>query len=189
MNIQSNYLENGAALEAIKETQSRMNAMSLIHQKLYQADSLVSINMSKYINELVNYLMESFGENKQIQTLIYVADVELDVSQAVPIGLILNEALTNSIKYAFKNDGNIIIKVLLEPVEKNQWTLIIADNGRGLPVGFNLKESNSVGMALIETLTEQIAGKLHLNSEHGLEISVTFTKTETAENTLASEVL
>ncbi len=101
MNIQARHLESGEALHAIRESQSRMNTMSLIHQKLYQSPSLVSIDMFTYINELVNYLIKSFGRDKKIDAVIDIANVELDVSQVVPIGLILNEAITNSMKYAF----------------------------------------------------------------------------------------
>lgn len=180
MNIQSNYLENSAALEAIKESQSRMNSMLLIHQKLYQSDSFVSIGMNKYIHDLVNYLIESFGYNKKIDKIINVTNVELAISQAVPIGLILNEAVTNSIKYAFrKDDSKVIIKVSLQRKSDGQWKLVTADNGIGLPDDFNFKKPGTVGITLIETLTEQIGGKLHFNSEHGLEISITFAKSET----------
>ncbi|MEO7043892.1 MAG: histidine kinase dimerization/phosphoacceptor domain -containing protein [Ferruginibacter sp.] len=176
MNIQSNSLEKGVALDAIKASQRRMNAMSLIHQKLYQSSSLVSINMPKYISELCAYLMEGFGEDKKISIKIDVEDVEFDVSQAVPIGLILNEAVTNSVKYAFDNNKNNCIKVLLKPQSDDKWTLSIFDNGKGLPPGFNFKKSNSIGITLVETLTEQLGGILHFKNENGLKISITFIK-------------
>lgn len=184
MNIQSNYLENKAALEAIKESQSRMNAMSLIHQKLYQSSSLVSIDMGKYIGELCSYLVEGFGENKQIEIIIDVANVELDTSQAVPIGLILNEAITNSIKYAFEKSNGGKIKLSLQPDGKNKWILSISDNGKGLPENFEFKKNNSVGMVLIETLTEQIGGALEFHNRNGLEIRIIFAKVSSVKTTL-----
>lgn len=188
MNIQSSYLESGEALDAIKETQSRMNAMSLIHQKLYQSASLVSINMHKYVGELINYLMESFNKNKKIKAIIDIANVDLDVSQAVPIGLILNEAVTNSIKYAFTDVAGGTIKVSLQPVEEDEWLLVIADNGKGLPRDLDYKKKNSVGIVLIETLAEQIGGFLHFNNDGGLTICIKFVKTEPAGIPLLSEI-
>lgn len=185
MNIQSNYLEKGLALDAIKASQSRMNAMSLIHQKLYQSSSLVSINMPKYISELCAYLMEGFGEDKKISIKIDVEDVEFDVSQAVPIGLILNEAVTNSIKYAFDDNENNYIKISLNSQSDDKWTLSIYDNGKGLLPESHLKKGNSIGVTLMETLTEQLGGILQFKNEKGLEISITFIKSlpvKTAEN-------
>lgn len=176
MNIQSNYLEKGVALDAIKASQSRMNAMSLIHQKLYQSSSLVSINMLKYTSELCTYLMDGFGEDKKISVKIDVEDVEFDISQAVPIGLILNEAVTNSMKYAFENNEDSCIKISLKCLSDDKWILGIEDNGKGLPPGFHFKKSNSIGITLMETLTEQLGGILHFKNESGLKISITFIK-------------
>ncbi len=188
MNIQSNFLPDGAALDAIKESQSRVNAMSLIHQKLYQSPSFISVNMDKYIKELVDYIMQSFGGNKKIDSIINVPDVELDVSHAVPIGLILNEAVTNSIKYAFKNSKPAVVKISLQPSGEDQWLLLIADNGPGLLPDFDYKKSGSIGMALIETLAEQLGGTLHFNNTDGLEISISFVKSVLSKNRLGNEI-
>ncbi len=182
MNIQSNYLDKGVALDAIKASQSRMNAMSLIHQKLYQSSSLTSINMHKYISELCTYLIESFGGDKKISINIEVEEVDFDVSQAVPIGLILNEAVTNSIKYAFDDSEDNCINISLNSQSDDLWTLEIADNGKGLPPGVHLKKSNSIGITLVETLTEQLGGILHFRNEDGLMISITFTKSLPGKN-------
>lgn len=182
MNIQSNYLGEGVALDAIKASQSRMNAMSLIHQKLYQSSSLVSINILKYTSELCTYLMEGFDEDKKIAIQIDIKDVEFDISQAVPIGLILNEAVTNSIKYAFDKNEDNCIKISLNSQSDDLWTLGIADNGKGLPPGFHLKKSNSIGITLMETLTEQLGGVMDFKNENGLKISITFIKSLPGKN-------
>lgn len=188
MNIQSSYLQNSDALEAIKESQSRMNAMSLIHQKLYQSASLVSINMNKYINELVNYLLESFNNNNHIKAVIDVENMELDISQAVPIGLILNEAITNSIKYAFVENQKGIITILLKPDRDDEWTLTVGDNGKGLPPDFDFEKRGSIGFNLIKTLTEQIGGVVQFKNEDGFKISIKFTKAVSEKNILNSEI-
>lgn len=174
MNIQSTYLESGAALDAIRESQSRMNAMSLIHQKLYQSSSLVSINMRTYIGELVRYLMEGLGHGRRITHVLDVEDVELDVAHTVPLGLILNEAVTNSIKYAFPGEREGVIMISLQQDGYEEWTLTITDNGVGLPPGFDIHESSSIGMTLITTLTEQIGGILDLSEGPGLAITIRF---------------
>ncbi|MEI9910242.1 MAG: histidine kinase dimerization/phosphoacceptor domain -containing protein [Bacteroidota bacterium] len=188
MNIQSTYLESGAALDAIRESQSRMNAMSLIHQKLYQSSSLVAINMQSYIGELIRYLLENFAGNQNIKPEIDITAVELDVSQAIPIGLILNEAITNSIKYAFPVSKKGQITIVLKPKERDNWTLTIADNGVGLPGGFDFGKSETIGMMLIRTLCEQIGGTLSLKNEGGLEIMICFMKEISVKTRLKSDI-
>lgn len=182
MNIQSNYLEKGVALDAIKASQSRMNAMSLIHEKLYQSSSLVSINMHKYITELCTYLVESFGGDKNVAIQIDADEVDFDVSQAVPLGLILNEAITNAIKYAFVGNKNNCLNISLISTGDDLWTLEIRDNGKGLPSTLQFRKSNSIGITLMETLTEQLNGKMDLKNDGGLKISITFAKLLTLKN-------
>ena len=101
LNSQSAYINNEPALTAIHDSQHRVHAMSLIHQKLYSSENVSSIDISLYIRELVSYLADSFNTGQRIRFEFDVEPLELDVSQAVPLGLILNEAITNSIKYAF----------------------------------------------------------------------------------------
>src|SRR5262249_22759774 len=101
LNSQSAYIDNEPALTAIHDSQHRVQAMSLIHQKLYNSENLSSIEMSNYIRELAYNLRDSFNAGKHIRFNFNIESIEMDVSQAVPVGLILNEAITNSIKYAF----------------------------------------------------------------------------------------
>jgi two-component sensor histidine kinase len=178
LNTQSAYLENKDALTAIQNSQHRMYAMSLIHQKLYQSDNLASIDMSWYIHELVNYLKECFGTaDKKINYNLDTQPIEFNVTYAVPLGLILNEAISNAIKYAFtgKEKGNINI-VLQKDADNSDdsYHLIIADNGTGLPQGFELIERESLGMDLMIGLTDQLDGTLELQNNNGLTIIITF---------------
>ncbi|TDO24264.1 histidine kinase dimerization/phosphoacceptor domain -containing protein [Pedobacter duraquae] len=174
LNTQSAYLDNGDALDAIKNSQHRMHAMSLIHQKLYQSDNLASIDMSHYIKELVDYLHDSFSSDHQISMSLDIAPIKLYVSQAVPLGLILNEAISNSIKYAFKNTGKGKIAISLQPVGEQQYLMCIADNGSGLPEGFDLEETSSLGMSLMRGLTDQLEGEFALQDKDGLRVCITF---------------
>jgi two-component sensor histidine kinase/tetratricopeptide (TPR) repeat protein len=178
LNTQSAYLNNQDALDAIKNSQHRMQAMSLIHQKLYQSDNVATIDMSVYIRELVEYLYDSFKQGKSITMHMDISPVKLDVSQAVPLGLILNEAISNSIKYAFKNTQNGRIDVLLQPVANGKYLMCIADNGVGLPNGFDPYNTSSLGMSLMQGLSQQLDGEFVLENNNGLRVCTTFKAVE-----------
>ena len=176
LNTQSAYLDNEDALMAIQNSQHRMHAMSLIHQKLYQSDNLANIDMSWYIYELINYMKECFDTDTKIHFHLDVEKTYLDVAQAVPIGLIINEAINNAIKYAFPLDrkGNVIIS--LQNIGGNNYKLLIADNGVGLPENFEDTERDSLGMNLMMGLTDQIDGTFEMKNENGLKITIAFTR-------------
>ncbi len=172
LNTQSIYLENNEALEAIRESQHRMHSISLIHQKLYQSDNIALIKMDEYIYELIQYLQESFSTSKNIEMVIDIKPVSLDVAQAVPIGLILNEAITNAIKYAFGPKTAGQINVLLGEYGTETLALTISDNGRGLPSDFKIENCTSLGMCLIKGLSKQLHGEVKISSNNGLTVQL-----------------
>ncbi|SHL97513.1 histidine kinase dimerization/phosphoacceptor domain -containing protein [Chitinophaga sp. CF418] len=173
LNTQAAFLDDKDALNAIRESRYRMQAISLIHQKLYQSENVAMIDMSAYIKDLVEYLKDGFSGVNKIRFDLQITPVNLDVSQSVPIGLILNEAITNSIKYAFT--GNGIITISLLETAPGQLTLIIADNGVGLSAeGNNQARKQSMGMMLMNTLAEQLEGTLDIQSRNGVIITVNF---------------
>lgn len=175
LNIQSSNLQNEAAVKAIRESQARMYAMSLIHQKLYMNSQRASINMQRYIQELSAYLKESFDLGNRIALELDVDIIELDVSQAVPIGLILNEAITNSIKYGFPSNGAGKIRISLYHTPDQLVELVIRDNGVGLPADMDWQNSLSTGFSLISTLADQIDASLNVQSDEGVVIALKFT--------------
>lgn len=122
------------ALSAVLDSQHRIHAMSLIHQKLYLVDSSTSIDMRTYIQELVHYLGDSFDVGDKIELSLDVDNIFLDVSRAIPVGLIVNEAVTNTMKYAFSDRNAGQLKVSLKQLHDNRIELQIQDNGIGLPV-------------------------------------------------------
>jgi two-component sensor histidine kinase len=190
LNTQSAYLDNEDALMAIQNSQHRMHAMSLIHQKLYQSDNLANIDMSWYIYELISYMRECFDTDQKINFVLDTEKVYLDVAQAVPLGLIINEAINNAIKYAFPSDkkGDVIIE--LKNTEENNYQLLIADNGVGLPSNFEDTERNSLGMNLMMGLTDQIDGTFEMKNNNGLQIKIAFTRnTEFEGTTENSEII
>ncbi|GGH74091.1 two-component sensor histidine kinase [Filimonas zeae] len=178
LNSQSAYLDNEAAIAAIQNSQHRMHAMSLIHQKLYQTDNLTTINMPWYFRELADYMKHCFSIERKIEFALNIAPVELDVVQAVPVGLILNEAVSNAIKYAFPGNRRGTISISLQTAGEH-CLLSIADNGIGLPEGFDPAASDSLGMNLMQGLSAQLGGELELLNDNGLFIRLRFTTTHT----------
>jgi two-component sensor histidine kinase len=174
LGTQTEYLKTEEAIQAIGESQHRIQAMSLIHQKLYQSDNLSAINMSEYIHELVNSLRESFTIRQSIQFKFDVDKIELDLSHCIPLGLIMNEAITNSIKYAFPDNKEKIISISFKHVLKHQLLLTIGDNGIGLPSEFNIKKLDSMGMKLMQGLSDDIDAEFSASTYNGTEIRLAF---------------
>jgi two-component sensor histidine kinase len=176
LNTQSSYLNNNAALDAIRESQHRMYSMSLIHQKLYQAENVSSIDMNNYICDLVGYLKQSFDTGNKINFNLALKQISLDVVQAVPLGLILNEVITNSIKYAFPGDMRGNISIFLHPIDSEIFALTIKDDGVGLPEDFSLPTCKSLGMNLVSGLSKQLGAQLDISGEGGLTIRLLVTR-------------
>ena len=174
LNSQSVYINNDAALTAIHDSQHRVHAMSLIHQKLYGSENASSIDMSFYIRELVSYLRDSFNTAQRIRFELNVDALELDVSQAVPLGLILNEAITNSIKYAFPNNKEGVITISLSNKGQQRYLLTISDNGIGMPIHMKNKKPGSLGMSLMAGLSEDLDGHFSIENNNGTHIKISF---------------
>ena len=174
LNTQSAYLDNDAAIRAIQDSRHRMQTMSLIHQKLYQSENVSVIDMPVYINELVSYLKDVFSTGSGIRFEQDIAPVKLDVAQAVPVGLILNEVITNAIKYAFNGNGNGVIAISMHHVHSQNLLLSIRDTGKGLPEDFDLSGNTSLGMSLVLGLVKQLEGSFELVNKEGVEIIIKF---------------
>jgi len=174
LNSQSAYIDNELALTAIHDSQHRVHAMSLIHQKLYNSENLSSIDMSIYVRELVAYLTDSFNTGQRVRFELAIDPVEMDVSEAVPLGLILNEAITNSIKYAFPDNRNGVISISLSNSSPYQYLLVISDNGIGMPLYFNSRKTGSLGMGLMHGLSEDLNGNFSIENSDGTVIKISF---------------
>ena len=174
LNSQSVYIDNEAALTAIHDSQHRVHAMSLIHQKLYNSENVSSIDMSFYIRELVSYLSDSFDTGQRIRFELNVEPLKMDVSQAVPLGLILNEAITNALKYAFPDGRKGIISISLVTTSPNHYLLTIADNGIGIHSHYSNQKQGSLGMSLMTGLSEDLDGKFSIENNNGTRINVSF---------------
>lgn len=174
LEIQSSYLKNKAALSAIKDSQHRIHSMSTIHQKLYQSETLSTIHMPEYIYELVEYLRESYGIRGNIRFEIHVEKIDLNHASAITLGLILNEAITNAIKYAFTHIAEGKISIALTYLSGTEIMLSVSDNGRGLPADFNDRIGASMGMELLQGLTDDIGGSFNIRTDEGTHINIIF---------------
>jgi two-component sensor histidine kinase len=174
LDTQADYLHDPAALAAIRESQNRVHAMALIHQKLYQSAQLLAVNMADYLREITDQLLDSFDCRARVQVRLAVAPVELGVPLATPIGLIINEALTNALKYAFPPPRRGTIEVALAARGPGQYELRIADDGVGLPPGFVLADNRTMGLTIMQGLSEQIDGVLRITQAGGVHISLAF---------------
>jgi two-component sensor histidine kinase len=171
---QADSLQDKAALSAIQESQHRVQAIVLIHQKLYQTESLARIPLNSYIEEVVAYLSDSYSLYQPIRFDLHVEDIELDVTLAVPLGLIINEAITNAFKYAYPDHRSGIISLKLHRLEEASYQLIISDDGVGLPASYDPSRSRSLGMTLIHGFSRQLGAKLAITSPPGMCISLIF---------------
>jgi two-component system, sensor histidine kinase PdtaS len=175
LHMQSAYLTNEQALTALRNSQHRLQAMSLIHQRLYQSEDMTSIEMSSYITELVTFLKESYRGIDNISFDFRIDPVVFDISLAIPLGLIINEAITNAIKYAFPNDRSGKVSVSLHATAGENYMLIIVDNGIGLsssnpPPGCK----GSLGLDLIRGLTDQVQGEVQIEGHDGTRVTIIF---------------
>ena len=175
LGTQSRFLKTEEAIRAITDSQNRIHAMSLVHQKLYQSDNLSAINMSNYIHDLIHYLRSTLQIYQAVQFNVDIDPVELDITHCIPLGLIINEAITNSIKYAFTNSNEGVISISFKRVPGDGLRLKIKDNGIGLPEDLDTGKLDSMGLKLIKGLSDDIDAKLSITSLEGTEIVVGFT--------------
>jgi len=169
---QAYYLENDA-LKAIENTQHRIYAMSLIHQRVYQSEDVRTIDMATYLPDFIHYLQDSFGGLPHIRFLLDIENLTLGVGQAIPLALIVNEAVTNSIKYAFPGNRHGEIAIELHATER-QVRLFVSDNGIGINAAIEKAELNSLGIQLMKGLTREIYGTLSFDMTKGVRIAVVF---------------
>jgi two-component sensor histidine kinase len=166
LKIQSSKLEDAQAVQAVRQGQQRVEAMSLIHQRLYQTDKISHINIKEYINDLVESLMNAYGYAPDNFDLNLTIEQEfLDVDTAMPIGLIINELLTNSFKYAYENVAHPSLKITLKM--DNNLQLDVQDNGKGIDLERWKKAKDSFGKKLIAGLSKQIGGQFTMENNNG----------------------
>ena len=174
LKLQGGYTNDPVASEYLKISQQRVRTMALIHQQLYRSDDLSGIDFGEYLKKLIEHLFSVYGIDKsKIKLNINANRIFLSIEKAIPCGLIVNELVTNSIKHAFTQKNNSEIEAVLSQ-ENNSYKMIIKDNGTGFPKDVDFRNTSSLGMQLVITLTEQLGGILELNNGTGTEFIITF---------------
>lgn len=175
LNLQSDYIQDTAARFHFKETQDRLKAMVLIHEKLYQSRDLTSIDFAGYIRNLAVHLFRSYQVNAHAIALhLEVAPLDLDIDRAMPCGLIINELVANALQHAFPNGARGEICLTLQENAQRQITLQISDTGVGVPAQLDFHRAASLGWQLVNTLAEQIQGEIKLERHGGTKFTLTF---------------
>jgi len=176
LELQSYSTESETAKAALRDSQRRITSIALIHEKLYQSDNFSEIQFDQYLEELTEVIKNSIGHHsKSVEIDIYADPVKLTLTQAIPCGLLLNEALTNAYKHAFDIEKSPKIKIIFKENGKNLY-FRIADNGSGFPEGMNEKMSESLGLKLIDTLSKQLNGDLKFWNKNGGIVEIKFKK-------------
>lgn len=170
--LQTAQIENQELQEIMIESQNRVQSMGMIHQNLYQGENLAAIEMKNYFENLGRFIIDSFDASDRIVLEVNMKPLELNVDRAIPIGLIVNELITNSLKYAFPNQRDGLISISLE--EKNRHLYLrIADDGVGMGATTQLK-GTGFGSQLVQLLTRQLDGKMTLSTQRGTELYFEF---------------
>jgi PAS domain S-box-containing protein len=183
--LQSEYVRDAKTREMFKESQNRVRSMALLHQKLYQSKNLAGIESSEYIKDLTRNLLSSYGvSDSDIRLSVVAEGIILGMDTAVPCGLIINELVSNSLKHAFPPHRSGEIRVQLsrserpadaDPQEEGAWyRLVVADNGIGFPKGLNFRQTDSLGLKIVCTLTDQLSGRIELQRNGGSIFTILF---------------
>lgn len=176
LQMQARRSPDPQVVETLKESQNRIASIALVHEKLYGSKDLASIDFAQYIADLTAHLFDSYNtHSNQIKLITQLDDMPLDIDIAIPCGLIINELVSNALKYAFPNAQGEI-HVTFHQHEDQFISLTVRDNGIGLPPGFNLKQTKTLGMSLIQGLAKQIKGTLEISSDLGTTVILKFAK-------------
>lgn len=174
LHLQSHYFNEPHVQAAFRDSQSRIQGMALIHEQLYQADLLSEIDFGNYMRSLAMQLQGVLTAQKRVDMRLDTQALVLDITKAVPAGLLLNEIITNSFKHAIAHSATPVVTISLKK-EEDLVVMTVADNGPGIdPEIFNKPQQSSLGLTLIRELTRQLKGKLRVDGSNGTSISVAF---------------
>ncbi|MBN9689264.1 MAG: PAS domain S-box protein [Verrucomicrobia bacterium] len=184
LSLQARYVSDGATRALFEECRGRVQSMALIHEKLYRAPDLATIDFGVHIRELAQMLLVSYREvSGRVRLETAVESVALDIDTAIPVGLILNELLTNALKYGFPAGRAGVIRVEFAQTNLHHLTLRVKDDGVGLPPDFKIGASASLGLKMIAGLTRQIDGELSFAGEGGADFRICFPRVRDLEST------
>ncbi|MDD2335503.1 MAG: PAS domain S-box protein [Geobacteraceae bacterium] len=175
LDLQSDYIVDEHSRNFFRDSQNRIRSMALIHQKLYQSESLAFIDMREYIEDLANYLFScGVKEPGLVHLKVDVGEVSLGMDEAIPCGLIINELMSNSLKHAFPDDREGEITVMCRIGEDGWITLLVSDNGVGLPPDLDFRKTDTLGLQLVAMLVKQLRGRIELSGDNGTLWEIAF---------------
>jgi PAS domain S-box-containing protein len=179
LNLQSQYIKDEKTLELFRESQNRIRSMALIHERLYQSGNLAQVPFGDYVQTLAFHLFRTFGVAVgKVDLRIDIRNVFLEVGTAIPCGLIINELVSNALKYAFPPGHNRRkanrITISVKPLPPDRTVLRVKDNGIGLPKNLNPDTTRSLGLRIVKALVGQIEGTLEVKRDKGTVFSITF---------------
>jgi two-component sensor histidine kinase len=175
LQIQSGSITDPAAKEMFKESQRRIRIMSMIHEKLYKSKDLTKIDFSAYVYGLVDYLKDSYPLNSyNVELTVKTKDVSLGLNKAISCGLIINELVSNSYKYAFEPNKKGKINVELFKKNDEFYILSVEDNGKGFPDEIDFQNTESLGMVIVNSFVDQLEGSIELKRSKGTKFIITF---------------
>lgn len=167
LNLQSNYLNDEKIKDVFKESQNRVRSMSMVHEMLYNSPDLDNIQLRDYMQKLTNTLINSYSTpNKRIKLFIQIEDIQMGIDTAIPLGLVINELISNSLKHAFKDLKEGKIRITAES-KGGDYLIMVTDNGIGFPPDINFYKTKSLGLQLVNTLVDQIDGEIKLKTIKG----------------------
>ncbi len=176
LQLQSNYLQDPKLLGPFQDCQNRIRTMALIHEQLYRSEGLSRIDFKEYLESLTAMLLRAHGSGSHIRAQFLLQPVVLGLDTALPLGLIANELISNSLKHAFPGRQNGLVRVSLSRHNGDEFRLAVGDDGQGLPE--DISQSNSLGVRLVRLLTGQIKGRMEHKNDHGAEFSIFFSAHE-----------
>lgn len=175
LNLQSSYIDDETALSILRESQDRIKSMSFVHESLYQSNTLSEVNFSEYIRNIAGNLFHSYGRPEGGISMQYeLEEVFLNLDTSIPCGLIINEVVSNCLKYAFAGKEKGIIRIEFSKLSDGKLKLIIGDDGIGLPSNFDIENAETLGLQLVTTLVTQVSGELDIKTNKGTQFSIVF---------------
>ncbi|QLE44524.1 PAS domain S-box protein [Nostoc sp. C052] len=180
LQMQCRRTQDSVVTAILRDSQNRIASIALVHEKLYRSQDLADIDFAQYIPDLTTHLFDSYNvSSSKIKLKIQVDNASLDIETAIPCGLIINELVSNALKYAFIGNRGGEIQVKFFQQSDRTSTLIIRDDGVGLPENFDSKKAKTLGITLVQGLVKQLRGKLEIDSQQGTQFKITFTNNRT----------
>jgi two-component sensor histidine kinase len=175
LSLQMGFQGPSDASSSLQDTYERIHSMSMVHEQIYQSDSLAALDFGEYIEQLAGHLYQSYClDTSRVHMTVATEPVLLTISQAIPCGLILNELMSNALKHAFHNDREGTLEVILRRGSDHIVELTVADDGVGLPLHFDLQSPKSMGLEVVTLLTSQLEARLDVSRANGTRFVLTF---------------